>query len=264
MVSLFRDLPAGVLAGLAVIAGIGIFLVLWKEPLSALIRWWRTAPGGSGTLSRLLLYATWLCWKGISIPFYIFLFGFPLVFLFLVALPTIRLTRENELTAQDLLVYGQRRDAVALVVPPIDRRLSLASAEQVKADADKLHSIFRDEKDWGRVLSWARLLADEKYLATPRRLTDDEAAHVAWQHLSRFPGTKEQELLRLEEVIAQAVPEEEQRRRLLEWGRARNHWIDKEADLLLFTRLPRQDWFAWWTVYTEYCPTADGLAARKE
>jgi hypothetical protein len=261
MISLFESLPAGILWILALGFVAGSFLVIWKDRLSTFLH--RRQKEGS-SLESVLINVIRQSAKVFALFFYLFLFGFPILFLILSVLPTIRVTREHGLTAQDLLVYGQRRDAVKLVVPPIDTRLPLASPDQVKADAEKLRSIFSD-KDWISVQTWAHLMAGEKYTTGNRRFTDDEAAHIAWRYLSRSPGAKESDLLQLEAVIARAIPDERTRRRLLEWGRMHNRYLDKSADLLLFTRLPlKVDWFAWWTVYTEYCPTDDVLAARKQ
>ncbi len=261
MVSLFNSLPPGALWALAAVPIIGIVLVLWRDPIVAFVRR-RAAPSGGVPAHLLLLLIA--VWKVTAVTFYVFLFGFPLLFLFLFALPTIRVTRENQVATQDLMVYSQRRDAVALIVPEVDRNLPVSSAAQVKADADKLRSLFPDEKDRGRVLSWAQIQLSEHYPDRRWRLTDDQAAHIAWRFLSRVPGTKESDLLQLETIIKKAVPDAAARGRLLEWGRARNGHLDTSADLLLFTRLPKLDWFAWWTVYTEYCPTDDMLAARKQ
>jgi hypothetical protein len=262
MISLLNSLPAGALWGLAALVVLGIFLVLCKEPISARVRAVRKSEE-SGAFTLMLANLALIVWKALSVPFYLFLFGFPIVFFFFSVLPILDITKENKLTGQDIMVYGEQRDAVALVSPPVDKSLPVPSPLLVKADANKLRSRFND-KEWVGVLTWARLLAGEKYGLDFRRLTDDQVAHIAWRDLKRYHGTTDADLLRIEKTIEKAVPDAATRARLLEWGRTRIRQVDTEATVLRFTRLPQLDWFAWWTVYAEYCPTGEGLAERKK
>lgn len=208
------------------------------------------------------------------------------------------LAYQQDRDLRDLMIcFHQRRDWASEVLPDGKLKLELWDEKVQQQDYENLAGLFPDDEVRSEVLEWGRQLVAswrgpyaqkaariERQPLSPEadQLTDFQkvrsvpvterlAGHAVWRRLLSAPGASAKDLGHLKEVVQRAIPDVEQRQKLLAWSELRR----KQKDVVvrsfyhdipsysLAPPPPGSEWFDYWVLYDDWAATDEVLAARK-
>src|SRR5262249_3039005 len=142
--------------------------------------------------------------------------------------------------------YLLRRESRAYVchfLPEGRLRIHVADLALQQADAQKLQQLFTDEASYRTALLWGQAVFEtyrspclaelERCKRTQEHVhprlqffcllpvTNELAAHAAWQRLLAAPGAKAAHLANVRGLVQQAIPDVSERQQLLQWAEYR-------------------------------------------
>ncbi len=201
--------------------------------------------------------------------------------------------RETDLSIPEL-AFANGTEFSHLLLP--DGRLSIHAfdTQQHREDMKRIESLFPDKGDrqvvlkWGedlfescrlryRVQQWTdRVEKKDKELVSrllSLKPSDSLCAHAAWQRLKCGPGVEAQDLMRVKEIVTEALRPQQPLTALLSWAekrrwqrchKVRHLFHDQEHVLVVRPLVPDLEWFKYWILYEEWGVTDSVFSARKQ